>query len=151
MISYPRFPARLNRLAALLWLGSLYGCGRSDLSPVSGLVTVDGKPVAAAQVLYTSPNSRPAAGETDAQGRYVLSTYIAGDGAKIGTHSVTVTARPTIRVSPAGNIGPPSGPPKVQHGQQSPVPVKYSDPAKPLLSVDVKPGNNDIPIELKRQ
>lgn len=140
-----------RRLAVAVVLTTIVGCGsKNDLVPVSGLVTVDGKPVEAAQVLYVSPNHRPAMGETDEQGRYTLSTFETGDGASIGTYSVTVTTRPTIRVPPAGIAGPPSGRPKVEHGAISPVPLKYSDPAHPQLSVDVKPGSNDIPLELKR-
>jgi hypothetical protein len=141
----------LCSVAVLLLLGALLGCGRkNDLSPVSGTVTVDGKPVAAAQVLFTAASGRPAAGETDAQGRYVLSTHETGDGAAVGTYSVTVTARPTIRVSAAGAVGPPTGRPKVEHGAVSPVPLKYSDITNPQLTVEVKPGDNDIPLELKQ-
>ncbi|MGE3638212.1 MAG: hypothetical protein AB7G28_06605 [Pirellulales bacterium] len=137
--------------ASLTSLAVLVGCGsKSDMAPVQGLVTVDGKPVAGAQVLFVSSNHRPAAGETDAEGRYVLSTFETGDGASIGTYAVTVTARPTIRVSAAGSVGPPTGRQAVQHGAKSPVPLKYSDAANPLISVEVKPGDNDIPLELKQ-
>lgn len=139
------------RLAGLVLLGLLVGCGgRSDMAPVSGVVTVDGKPVAAAQVLFTSPNRRPAVGETDAEGRYVLSTHEQGDGAAIGSYNVTVTARPTIQLSAAGSVGPTTRRPVVQHGPKSPVPLKYSDAANPLLTVEVKPGENEIPFELKQ-
>jgi hypothetical protein len=116
---------------------------------VTGVVTVDGKPVPGAQVLFTSPNRRPAAAETDTEGRYVLSTYEAGDGAAVGSYTVTVTARPTIQVSAAGTAGPRTGRPQIQHGTKSPVPLKYSDAANPLLTVEVKPGENEIPFELK--
>lgn len=119
------------------------------MSPVSGIVTFNGKPVPAAQVLFTSAGHRPAAGETDDSGRYVLSTFETGDGALIGSYSVTVTARPTIKVSAAGTSGPPTGRQPVQHGAVSPVPLKYSDPANPQLTVEVKPGENDIPLDLK--
>lgn len=129
----------------------LFGCGaKSDMAPVAGMVTVDGKPVAAAQVLFTSPDHRPAAGETDDEGRYVLSTHETGDGASIGTYVVTVTARPTLLVPAAGAVGPPTGRQAVIHGQKSPVPLKYSDPANHLLTVEVKAGQNDIPLELKQ-
>jgi hypothetical protein len=138
------------RLGAILVLGASLGCGsKSNLAPVSGIVTIDGKPVAAAQVLFTSPSGRPAAGETDGQGRYVLSTHETGDGAAVGTYGVTVTARPTIQVDAAGAVGPPTGRPKVEHGAVSPVPLKYSNPSNPQLTVEVKPGDNDIPLELK--
>lgn len=145
-----RFSAVWVRSAGLVLLAALCGCGsNSDMAPVSGIVTVNGKPVPAAQVLFTSAGHRPAAGETDSSGRYVLSTFETGDGASIGSYSVTVTARPTLKVNAAGAAGPPTGRPKVQHGAASPVPLKYSDPSNPLLTAEVKPGENDIPFDLK--
>jgi hypothetical protein len=136
----------------MVLLMSLCGCSEQELAPVSGLVTVDGKPIEAAQVLFMSPGHRPAAGESDAQGRYVLSTYATGDGAAIGTHKVTVTARPTIRVSAAGGATRPGSvrPNQIKHGEQSPIPEKYSNASTPLLTVEVKSGENEIPLELTR-
>jgi len=145
-----QFVVLQEKLLFCLVLLMLVGCGsKSDIAPVTGVVTVDGKPVAGAQVLFTSPNRRPAAGETDAKGRYVLSTHETGDGAAVGSYTVTVTARPTILVSAAGAVGPTTKRQAIQHGAKSPVPLKYSDAANSLLTVEVKPGENDIPLELK--
>jgi hypothetical protein len=148
-----RLSITLRSVAGLVSLVISIGCGQSELAPVSGSVTVDGKPVAAAQVLFMAAGHRPAAGETDAQGHYVLSTYTSGDGAAIGTHKVTVTARPTIRVSAAGGSARPGSirPNQIQHGEKSPVPAKYSNVASPLLTAEVKPGENTIPLELTGQ
>jgi len=156
-------PCFSSRITSAFWYGGacwlllpvalLVGCSeQQELAPVTGIVTVDGEPVANAQVLFMSSQHRPAAGETDANGRYVLSTYKNGDGAAIGSHNVTVTARPTIRVSPAGGSEPPGStrPMPQRQGDIAPVPEKYSNAAQPLISVEVKPGENDIPLKLTR-
>src|SRR5436190_19619243 len=71
----------------------LAGCSHSGMSiaPVHGKVTYKGGPVAGATVEFLCTGaSRPAAGTTDEQGNYRLTTFTAGDGAMIGTHVVTV-------------------------------------------------------------
>ena len=142
------------RLACLLLFVStlltLAGCGpESGLAPVVGTVTVDATPVESAQVLFMSAGGRPAAAQTDADGRFSLSTYEANDGAMIGEHSVTVTYRPTIPVPPAGEAPPGSVMPKPPPmGWKSPVPEKYSDPSNPLIHLKVEPGENDFDLEL---
>ncbi|MCA9012679.1 MAG: carboxypeptidase regulatory-like domain-containing protein [Planctomycetaceae bacterium] len=83
-----------------LLLGALSGCGggtdkwvegREKVNPVSGIVTLDGKPVEGAVVMFISA-SKPisAQGLTDASGQYHLTTYEQHDGAVAGEHKVTV-------------------------------------------------------------
>ena len=68
------------------------GCRRSDMAPVSGRVTFEGRPVPKAIVRFV-PESRPmAAAGTDDDGRYRLTTRRPMDGAYIGRHKVIVTA-----------------------------------------------------------
>lgn len=65
---------------------------------VSGTITYNDKPVADAQVGFvpidTTGKVKPARGQTDAQGRYTLSTYLGpdqnGSGAMAGSYQVTV-------------------------------------------------------------
>ncbi len=78
------------------------GCGGSneyETTPVSGVVTCQGKPVANATVNFTpvadgsraaGQRGRVALGLTDKDGRFTLTTYKDGDGAIIGKHIVTV-------------------------------------------------------------
>jgi uncharacterized GH25 family protein len=78
------------------------GCGGSneyETTPVSGVVTCQGKPVANATVNFTPvPDESRAAGQrgrvalglTDKDGRFTLTTYQDGDGAIVGKHVVTV-------------------------------------------------------------
>lgn len=68
----------------------LTGCG-SGLVPVSGLVTLDGKPVEGATVTFiTEDGTQSASGQTDASGNFTLSD--AGKpGVRPGTYKVLVT------------------------------------------------------------
>ncbi len=72
-----------------------------SVAPAQGRVTFDGNPVTNASVQFTpqggsetsgSLTGKSAAGDLDADGRFVLSTYAAKDGAIIGRHRVTVMA-----------------------------------------------------------
>ena len=81
---------------------SIVGCGESGPKyvPVSGIVTVDGKPYDKAVVAFlpkstaTNPNpGHSSAGETDANGRFVLKTHDLKSGAVIGKHLVKVQTR----------------------------------------------------------
>jgi hypothetical protein len=66
------------------------GCRQSDMAPVSGRVTFEGRPVPKAIVRFL-PESRPmAAAGTDDDGRYRLTTRRPLDGAYIGLHKVVV-------------------------------------------------------------
>lgn len=83
------------------WLATTFlflaGCSSSEpLVPVTGVITLDGKPIANAAVLFMiDRGGRPATGVTDASGRYQLSTYTDDDGALIGRHEVSVVLNQT--------------------------------------------------------
>ena len=90
----------LSACAASLLITSLVGCGGGSdqwvagsekVYPTSGKVTLDGKPVEGAVVMFIS-TSKPlsARGLTDANGEYQLTTYEERDGAMAGEHKVTV-------------------------------------------------------------
>jgi len=70
------------------------GCGRGGPRPVpvSGTVTVDGKPLAGGALTVAPENGRAAGGRIGPNGRFVLSTWIEGDGVAPGTHRVEVIA-----------------------------------------------------------
>lgn len=70
-----------------------FGSNRPPTYPVSGTVTWKGKPVEGARVVFVpqQPGGQAAAGITDAQGRYRLTTYVEGDGAPEGEYRVKVT------------------------------------------------------------
>ena len=86
-------------LGISVFLGLNLGCGDSRLAPVSGVVTLDGKPVANVVVSFqpasegADPDFNPGSGgTTDVEGRYELSTR-EGNGAVVGEHTVTLVYR----------------------------------------------------------
>jgi len=97
---YPRYPVRLTGL--LLLVCSMAGCGgKYTPVPVSGVVTLDGKPVEGATVYFypvgDEREGRPATGNTDKNGEYRLSTMKPGDGALRREYRIVVHKNlPTI-------------------------------------------------------
>lgn len=84
---------------ALLALAA--GCSGADVAPVTGRVTLDGKPLANATVLFQPIGQRRSpgmgsVGRTDADGQFVL-RQINPDrpGAVLGEHRIKITTAPT--------------------------------------------------------
>jgi hypothetical protein len=75
------------------------GCGKNPhrLAPVSGRVTMEGKPLANALVAFlpdTKPGAMPSPtsrGETDQNGRYTLTSSEDKPGAVVGTSKVRIS------------------------------------------------------------
>ena len=123
----------------VLLLPPLAGCGSDPykVAPVSGTVTLNGKPlantsvtfapVAAAGTIEPGPSS---AGTTDADGRFTL-TLIGkdGKGAVVGKHKVRISIREEADVSD-------DTPVKVQQ-----LPMKYN--AQTMLEFDVPADGTD--------
>ena|SRR5262249_31418822 len=85
-------PALLLLIATALVAGCSSGSNRPPTYPVSGTVTWKGKPVEAARVIFVPQSAvEAAAGITDAEGKYRLTTFVAGDGAQAGEYRVKVT------------------------------------------------------------
>jgi hypothetical protein len=84
---------------------TLQGCGGRSYAPVSGTVTLDGKPVAKAVVTFIplpDPGSKEAgdsaSGKTNEKGEYTLQTYTPRgmkDGAQVGKHKVSISQQET--------------------------------------------------------
>ncbi|MCA9101642.1 MAG: carboxypeptidase-like regulatory domain-containing protein [Pirellulales bacterium] len=107
--------------------------------PASGVVTYEGEPVEAAQVMFMPSSDRMATGVTDAEGRFELSTFEPGDGVVIGQHKVTVTKRLP---------DPNNDSPYPQFFDA--LPPNYSNPANSGLSADVTAdGENVFLFELE--
>ena len=75
------------------------GCGgsksgsRAELVPAAGVVTYNGEPVADATLEFRSATDVPnslAAGQTDAEGKFILTTDRPNDGALPGSYKVVV-------------------------------------------------------------
>lgn len=112
-------------IACLLLMGCSGAGDRPDLGEVSGIVTLDGQPLAHASISFIQEGFRPSIGQTDDQGRYEL-TYIRDiKGAAVGTHMVKIKV-----------FGP---------GAQK-VPPRYNSESE--LTCEVKPGHNEINFDL---
>lgn len=107
------------------------GCSRSDLpslAPVSGTVTLDGKPLKQALVTFRPAKNRASRGRTDGEGHYELLYSPGNRGAKIGNHTVIISVR--TELDPVERI-----------------PAKYN--SQTTLTREVKKGKNVLVFDLK--
>ncbi len=146
LLGKPAVAPSLARLALALLMLVAVGCGRQGptLLPVSGVVTLDGRPVAEAGLIFTPVEEGPvASGSTDAQGRFQLRT-VNEFGAVAGEHLVTVTKQETTGLGDFGAVGP-EGVKTIWH-----VPEKYSNRKTSGLQYTIGPDsdNDTVRIEL---
>jgi hypothetical protein len=89
--------------------GFAAGCGDGrGAVPLSGTVLLDGRPLARATVAFVPEEDgrRPAAGVSDENGRFELTTFTEGDGALPGGYRVIVTkVEPVPALAPASSTG----------------------------------------------
>lgn len=64
--------------------------------PVSGQVLIDGNPLTKGYVRFVPTGGRSSTGNLDADGRFTLGCFEAGDGALVGTHRVEVSGQEYI-------------------------------------------------------
>lgn len=132
-------------LAVLAICLILPGCRRGlPVVYVEGVVTMNGEPIEGANVGFTpvgKPGSMPAAGFTDAKGKFVLSTHTAkfGGGATVGDYVVIVSKT----IIPPGEEY--KDPPKVVLVTPAMYQVKETSP----LKATVKNGQNRFEFDLK--
>lgn len=115
------------------------GGGQSEsprMARVGGTVTFNGDPVAGARVTFTSEKGRAATGVTDKQGRFTMTTFEKNDGALPGRYRVTISAQAASTTKKADD-------------DRATLPVKYSDPAKSELMVEVVVGVNEFRFSLQ--
>jgi hypothetical protein len=127
-------------LAAFLMLSA--GCGGSKTLPVSGVVTLDGKPLAGAGVLFQPiANGRPASGTTDEDGRFALKTENLS-GTMPGSYRVAIAKQD---IGPTGDMFSP----RRQPAQVKWVtPSKYGVPATSGLEATVGPSEREFTFHL---
>jgi hypothetical protein len=130
-----RFRWRLV-IAMLVCLAGCGGPEHPDVGRVSGVVTLDGQPLAEATVMFQPTTGRASIATTDSAGKYSL-TYLDGvPGAILGPHKVI------IRTEIPGEDGqPPIAKEKL--------PTKYHDLTE--LTAEVKPGTNTFDFPLTSQ
>ena len=136
--------AMLNMSLLSLSLLFLSACGGgSDTPPlgaVSGVVTLDDKPLADAEVTFQPEKGRPSLGKTDSQGNYTLAYTVNENGALIGPHQVIITTAVEAFSDETGEGQDREARPEI-------LPPKYN--AQTTLTAEVKPGANTIDFPLK--
>jgi hypothetical protein len=134
-----RTPAKFRSLLLLTAMHSMtLGCdspGTAPTVPVEGRLLHNGKPATAARVVFMPASGRPASGNTDEQGYFVLSTFAPEDGAVTGAHKVTVSD-----LERNWNQDP----------SKSRFPTPYERPDTTPLIVEVKAANeNEFTFDMK--
>jgi hypothetical protein len=130
---------RLSSCLALAVL--LVGCGGGNFVAVTGTVTLDGKPLEGAGIMFQpDAGGIPATGTSDAEGRFTLTT---GNerGATIGIHSVAVS-------KPIDNPAHANVEEGVIVDIKLATPIKYASPRTSGLSVDVQHRMAPVLLEL---
>jgi hypothetical protein len=115
------------------------GCSRSGpaLAPVTGVVLLDGQPLANARVVFQplDKNGSPSFAETSDKGQFVLVFNRDRNGALLGQHQVQVTVA-RLTTDPSGN----------ETVIAEKIPMRYN--TKSELKYDVKSSNNKFEIKL---
>jgi len=122
------------------------GCSQSDripVHPVEGQLTWNGQPLPNAFVVLhpqdkSNPKLLPARAQTDASGKFQLSTYDQADGAAAGEYKVTVEYYRPIQNGNGLEPGP------------NVLPAKLARPETSEINVRVAEGKNTLePISLR--
>ncbi|MBN2296171.1 MAG: hypothetical protein JXM70_27315 [Pirellulales bacterium] len=146
MNTKPPFPpTSVIIIVGILCTIVIQGCGGTDrlsTAKVSGLVTLDGKPLSKGTVVFTPAAGRAATGKIQPDGTFVLGTYATSDGAVLGKHQVAVVARETKSRQGGDPAAPPITGPSL-------IPERYSNSATSGLTFEVTDdGKNEFNIQL---
>lgn len=116
-------------VAAVLLL--VFGCnkGGPQVAPVHGHVTLDGKPLANADITFQPVGSeRPSTARTDPEGKYQLMYKRGESGALVGQHRVRISVSHEVVPNP-------------------PIIAKQFD-TETTLTREVKPGDNEYDFDV---
>jgi hypothetical protein len=157
------YPAKLAVLISVTVGIFLTGCSNSSRPrtyPVTGTVTLHGKTLAGAAITFvpTADEGEAASAITDSEGKYALTTWKAGDGARSGEYRVKLSKQEQTTVDPAKMVKNLSieeeqkiyvESKKPRPPAKSLIPSKYQDEQTSGLihKVEQKPTTFDIKIE----
>ena len=133
------------RCLAILVLAVASGCGSSgpELGYVTGTVTLDGKPVNGATLIFSPQDGKgtTSSGQTDAEGHYKLMFTFKKEGVMLGKHDVKIekATMGAEEVAEAKRLGLPAS-------DAVRIPSKYGKIGQ--LSAEVKGGSQTIDFAL---
>lgn len=125
------------------------GCGgdpdRSSTAPVSGTVTLDGKPLVSGTITFETTGSRPASGVIKEGEILNVMTYEPNDGAPVGTHQVSITATEIAKSAVVANPGETTDfDPNYMGGGNSLILKKYNNPSTSGLTAEIQSGTENV-------
>jgi hypothetical protein len=124
-------PTTRLRCFSLASLVAISGCGAGgpEVAPVHGRVTLDGRPLARADVTFLPDGAQRASlGRTNADGHYELAYKRGQAGAIVGRHTVHIEVSSELVKNPP------------------PIPARYA--SKSELHPEVQPGDNELNFDL---
>ncbi|QDU49349.1 Ig-like domain-containing protein [Gimesia panareensis] len=158
-----RYPSLLLMAIPLFCLGCSGGGDEIKLAPVSGVVTMDGKPLANAVVIFSPAKGNPSSGRTDTSGNYTLQYKERLKGAVPGNHSICIITVPPENPKKANDsevaevlpidtsFSSEGGVPRTKRPKDTfkkdPIPERYN--RKSELKKEVSEGKNKINFELQ--
>lgn len=159
ILNWPRGTAR-GLIATVLVSLLVAGCsGEPERGPVTGVVTLDGKPLSSVIVVFVPDPDHGTPGQrsvalTDNAGRYVIRTDKDQDGASVGVHRVSLYDPLAFPAPEGGFPGMPGGkegrPKEPKPPPPSRVPAAYTDVSKtPLQPVAIGRAAQTYDIALK--
>lgn len=116
---------------------SLAGCFgpvavKYEMLPVEGTVTMDGQPLAGAEVMLDSLDGPRGFGVTDGSGKFTITTRQFGAGLPAGDYRVFIGGSEKTRLGPAGVAAA--------------IPLKYRETG--MSKVTIGPGSGPLALEL---
>jgi hypothetical protein len=128
------------------------GCGGKHPNlppqyPVSGTITLDGQPLAAAGIMFLPRGETRGTGAfamTDEAGKYSLKTDHGGPGAPEGEYAVTISK--VVKRDGTPYVPKPD---VAEAGERETLPATYSDSMKTVLTAKVPKGGDVINFGLK--
>lgn len=151
MSRIPHIAWWLRFVGLCLILQGCGGTGHPKLVPVTGLVTLDGRQLAGADVTFMPIGETRGAGShgrTGPDGRYSLTAVRGGRGAVPGTYKVIISKR----LMPDGSEVPPNDPtPPIESPAREHLPRWYSDRQASELTANVPENGGSVDFPLASQ
>lgn len=139
------------QLFAVMFLSIIVGgCGSGGpaMAPVSGTVTLKGKPVTKGTIIFESSGNRPSTGKIQ-DGKIVeVTTFETGDGVPIGSHNVAINITAEASSAVVANPGETAARDRNYMGGASLIPAKFGDPTTSGLKADVVAGENELKFDI---